>query len=49
MHYFYAQHNAAQGNRGKQIEHLRKGVASDPGDADVLIAMFRLPDPDERA
>ena len=47
MHYFFALHSAAQGNRDKQIEHLRKGIESDPSDADVLIAMFRLAEPDQ--
>ena len=46
MHFFYALHNASEGNRDQQIEHLRNGFESDPTDADVLIAMFRLPDPD---
>lgn len=47
MHYFYALHEASQGNRAKQREHLLEGVKHDPNDADVLIAMHRLPDSDD--
>ena len=45
MHYFYAQHFAAT-DRAKQREHLETAIGHDPNDADVLIAMFRLPDAD---
>jgi tetratricopeptide (TPR) repeat protein len=42
MHYFFAESFRAQANLEKQREHLRQGVADDPKDADVLIAMYRL-------
>ncbi|MGE0608854.1 MAG: tetratricopeptide repeat protein [Pirellulales bacterium] len=44
MHYFFANHFAAQGDRDKQIEHLEAGLKDNPLDADVLIAMYRLPE-----
>ena len=44
MEYFYACHFAGRGDRTKQREHLDKGIAADPGDVDVLIARYRLPD-----
>ncbi len=47
MHYFYARHAAAKDDRAKLLEQLAKGVKADPTDADVLIAMFRVPDPTE--
>jgi tetratricopeptide (TPR) repeat protein len=48
MHYFYAQHAVSIRDRKRQLEHLEKAVESDPGDADVLIAMYRLPKQGER-
>lgn len=48
MHYFYACDFAAKGNKKKQIEHLDRGVAADPTDADVLIAMYRVDPPSEQ-
>ena len=47
MEYLFAEHNARQDDRAKQREHLDKAVALDPTNADVLIAMYRLPDVDE--
>ena len=47
MHYFYARHSASVSNREQQIEHLEKAVESDPRDADVLIAMYRMRDQGE--
>ncbi|RIK77298.1 MAG: hypothetical protein DCC68_17625 [Planctomycetota bacterium] len=47
MEYCYAMHSAQQGDRAKQIEHLDKAAGLDPLDADVLIALFRLPEQDE--
>lgn len=44
MHYFLACHAQEQGRRQEQIEHLRLAMAEDPTDADVLIALYRLPD-----
>jgi len=46
MHYFFALHAADRGDRKKQQDHLRRGSEADPTDADVLIAMHRLPDAD---
>ena len=46
--YFRAEHYRQQGDREKQIQHLRKAIKADPTDADVLIAMYRLPRADER-
>lgn len=46
MHYFYAQHYLSVGDREKHREHLSEGVKNDPTDADVLIAMYRVPDAD---
>jgi tetratricopeptide (TPR) repeat protein len=47
MHYFYAANHARTGDAEKQREALDRAVASDPTDADVLIAMYHLPNPDE--
>ena len=47
MHFFYAMHFATEGNRDKQIQHLREGIAANPADADLLIAMFQLPQADD--
>jgi tetratricopeptide (TPR) repeat protein len=44
MHYFLACHAQEQGRRQEQIEHLKAAMAEDPTDADVLIALYRLPD-----
>lgn len=44
MHYFYACHEAQAGHRAEQIKQLEKGLAEDRTDADVLIALFRIPD-----
>ncbi len=46
MHYFYAASHARAGDTQKQREALDQAVASDPTDADVLIAMYRLPGAD---
>lgn len=43
MHYFRAEHHRQQADREQQIEFLNKAIAADPTDADVLIAMYRLP------
>ena len=47
MHYFHAEHYRRQADREKQMSHLRQGIEADPTDADVLIAMYRLPRADE--
>jgi tetratricopeptide (TPR) repeat protein len=41
MHYFYAEHFRAAGDRQKQLHHLQQGAKHDPNDVDVLIAMYR--------
>lgn len=43
MHYFRSVHFRKLGDREKQVEHLKKAVEADSTDADVLIAMHRLP------
>jgi len=48
MHYFYAEHYASLKDRVHQEEQLDLGIRHDETDADVLIAMYRLPDADER-
>ena len=47
MHYFYALHEFAQGKLEEGISHLDRGIEADPDDADVLIALYRLPNQDE--
>ena len=47
MEYYYAEHFAKAGDLAKQREHLDRAVRHDPTDADVLIAMYRLPDVDK--
>jgi len=47
MYYFYAQHYDAVGDRQKQEEYLTKAIEQDPTDADVLIAMYGLPEADD--
>jgi tetratricopeptide (TPR) repeat protein len=44
MRYFQACDAAAHGDRAKQIEFLEKGLEEDATDADVLIALYRMPD-----
>lgn len=48
MHYFRSEHYRKEADREKQIEFLRKAVQADSTDADVLIAMHRLPRADEK-
>jgi tetratricopeptide (TPR) repeat protein len=45
LEYFYACHDQKLGDVAKQTEHLDKAVEHDPTDADVLIALYRLPNP----
>jgi tetratricopeptide (TPR) repeat protein len=47
MYYFWSEHHKSTGDIAKQIEQLRQGIKQDPTDADVLIAMYRVPAPDE--
>ncbi|MDE0735077.1 MAG: hypothetical protein OSB47_04595 [Pirellulaceae bacterium] len=46
MYYFFAQHHARNKEQQKHREFLEKGIQEDPRDADVLIAMHRLPEAD---
>jgi tetratricopeptide (TPR) repeat protein len=48
MYYFAACDFAAKNDRTRQVEQLDLAVASDPADADVLIALYRLPDQDDK-
>jgi hypothetical protein len=43
MHYFFARHYNEQKDFAKEKKSLGDAIASDPTDADVLIARFRLP------
>ncbi len=45
MDFFFACHWGEKGNRARQREHLDKALETEPGDIDVLIACYRLPDP----
>ncbi len=44
MYCFFARHFQQQKDRAKQCEYLDKAIEADPGDVDVLIACYRLPD-----
>jgi tetratricopeptide (TPR) repeat protein len=44
MNYFFACDHAAKGERDQQIKRLEAAIKEDPLDADVLIALYRLPD-----
>lgn len=44
MHYFVAQHHAQLEDYGQQRKLLMEGYRENPYDADVLIAMHRIPD-----
>jgi tetratricopeptide (TPR) repeat protein len=46
MHYFSAM-PLRETDAAKHLEHLEKGIEADPTDADVLIALYRLPKADE--
>lgn len=43
MHYFRSEHYRKQGDRENQIKSLKRAFEADSSDADVLIAMHRLP------
>ena len=45
MHYFYALDLLEQGKLEEARKHLDDGAAADPTDADVLIALYRWPNP----
>jgi tetratricopeptide (TPR) repeat protein len=44
MHYYYACHWLAQGDREKHRKHLDDSLAADPKNVDALIAAYRLAD-----
>lgn len=44
MHYYLACHHQQQRDRAKEAEQLLAGILNDPLDADILIALYRLPD-----
>ena len=48
MYYFRSEHHRQRGERAKQIEYLNKAIEASPTDADVLIAMYRLPRADQQ-
>jgi tetratricopeptide (TPR) repeat protein len=47
LFFFDAEHQASLGNTAKRRELLLEGHQHDPKDADLLIAMFRVPEADE--
>jgi tetratricopeptide (TPR) repeat protein len=47
MHFFYAKQHIAAGEIAQAREQLDQGIRHDARDADVLIAMHRLPDSDD--
>ena len=47
-HYFYAQHLHALMKFAEERERLNQALAADPTDADVLIALYRIPDSNEK-
>ena len=44
--FFYACYFGSKNNREKQIEYLKSGLKANELDADVLIALYRVPDLD---
>jgi tetratricopeptide (TPR) repeat protein len=46
MLYFFALHHASANDTTKYLESLDQAIAADPTDADVLIALYRLPNAD---
>ncbi len=44
MHYYYACHWLAQGDRQRHRKHLDDALAADPQNVDAMIAAYRLPD-----
>jgi hypothetical protein len=44
MNYFFACHWQVKGDKAKQHDYLDKALKADPGDVDVLIACYRLPE-----
>ncbi|MFW6171468.1 MAG: tetratricopeptide repeat protein [Planctomycetota bacterium] len=44
MHFFFAEHHAKQEDHARQRDLLSEGYKHNPHDADVLIAMYRVPE-----
>jgi len=47
MEFYFACEHLRSGDRAKQTASLLKAIKADPTDADVLIALYRLPEPSE--
>lgn len=47
LHYFHALYLMQEGKTEEAVKHLDQGIKVEPYDADVLIALYRLPDQDE--
>jgi tetratricopeptide (TPR) repeat protein len=47
LNYYRACDLASPNDRDKRIEHLKQALDADPTDADVLIALYRLPEQDQ--
>jgi tetratricopeptide (TPR) repeat protein len=47
LNYYLACHWKQQRDRAQELAHLERAIEADPLDADVLIALYRLPEPDE--
>jgi tetratricopeptide (TPR) repeat protein len=45
MHYFFALDLLKQNKTAEAVKHLEQGAEEDPTDADVIIALYRLPEP----
>lgn len=48
MHFWRGSYFARLGDRDKQMEHLSKAIEVAPKNIDILIAMYRVPNPDEK-
>lgn len=46
LHYYRACHIVSPGEKAQRIQQLLDAAQHDPTDADVLIALYRLPDPE---
>ena len=48
MHFYLSIDHSNRGDQAKQIEHLKQAVEASPSDPDVLIALYHLPQGDEK-
>jgi tetratricopeptide (TPR) repeat protein len=46
MNYYFGMHYARSGDRERQLEYFRKAIADWPDNPDFIIAMYRVPLPD---